>query len=72
MEKVRFLLMKNDNLNVAKSLKTLLAQLQGSIDGDFSKYAYMTIEDALADAFKDLEKYERVGTCTFFGTISLL
>lgn len=47
--------MKNDNLNLAKSLKMLLAQLQGSIDGNFSKYAYMSIEDALADAFKDLE-----------------
>lgn len=29
-----------------------------AIDGDFSKYAYMTIEDALADAYKDLESLD--------------
>ena len=59
--------MKNDNLNLAKSLKMLLEQLQGSIDGDFSKYAYMTIDDALADAFKDLEGIDGAELVLFSG-----
>ena len=64
--------MKNDNLNLAKSLKMLLAQLQGSIDGDFSKYAYMTIEDALADAFKDLKNMNGAGLVSFKNSESRL
>ena len=38
-----------------------------AIDGDFSKYAYMTIEDALADAFKDLEGIDGAGLVPFSG-----
>ena len=52
--------------------KMLLAQLQGSIDGDFSKYAYMTIEDALADAFKDLENMNGAELVSFKNSESRL
>ena len=36
-----------------------------AIDGDFSKYAYMTIEDALADTFKELENINGAGLVPF-------
>lgn len=38
-----------------------------AIDGDFSKYVYMTIDDALADAFKDLEGIDGAGLVPFSG-----